>query len=277
MLKEFITYLEKEVSNHSIYVIGGQGQRGAAVTEPWIRAREKEARNADRAVAFWEMQCKAGYGSILGAFDCSGLGMYWLQNTKQLYKSDMTAHGMCSKCTNIQKEQLKKGDWVFITNATGRIVHIGYIVDDELNVIESRGRDWGVCKGPLTTRWNRYGRPEIFRDEIEGGTAQSATTNARTMRKNDSGDDVCTLQKTLIAHGYPLAKYGADGSFGAETHSAVLAFQKAAGLTADGIVGIKTATALGLTTTTDYKALYEQAVAQLALLKQENEQLRATM
>ena len=31
-LNDFITYLEQEVANHSIYVIGGQGQRGKAVT-----------------------------------------------------------------------------------------------------------------------------------------------------------------------------------------------------------------------------------------------------
>jgi len=78
MLNDFITYLEQEVANHSIYVIGGQGQRGKAVTEKWIRSRESESKtNADRAVAFWALQVAAGYGEVLGAFDCSGLGMYW--------------------------------------------------------------------------------------------------------------------------------------------------------------------------------------------------------
>lgn len=33
MLTEFITYLQTEVQNHSIYVIGAQGQRGPKVTE----------------------------------------------------------------------------------------------------------------------------------------------------------------------------------------------------------------------------------------------------
>lgn len=35
------------------------------------------------------------------------------------------------------------------------------------------------------------------------------------------------LQQRLIAKGYHLPKYGADGDFGTETKAAVLAFQRA--------------------------------------------------
>ena len=44
--------------------------------------------------------------------------------------------------------------------------------------------------------------------------------------------------------GYALPKYGADGSFGAETLNAVKNFQKDHGLTVDGIVGKNTWVAL---------------------------------
>ena len=44
--------------------------------------------------------------------------------------------------------------------------------------------------------------------------------------------------------GYALPKYGADSEFGAETEKALLAFQKKAGLEADGKYGDKTHVAL---------------------------------
>ena len=44
--------------------------------------------------------------------------------------------------------------------------------------------------------------------------------------------------------GYALPKYGADAEFGVETEKALLAFQKKAGLEADGKYGDKTHAAL---------------------------------
>ena len=55
-LKEFISYLEEQVENHSIYVWGAQGQQGSAVTEAWIKKRETSEANFKRAVAFWKKQ-----------------------------------------------------------------------------------------------------------------------------------------------------------------------------------------------------------------------------
>jgi len=41
-------------------------------------------------------------------------------------------------------------------------------VDDELNVIEAKGRDYGVIKRPMSKgNWNAYGRPKYFADEIQ--------------------------------------------------------------------------------------------------------------
>lgn len=262
MLNEFLSYLEAEVQNHSIYVIGAQGQRGAEVTEAWIRKRESVAKNAERAVAYWKKQCAQGYEGVLGAFDCSGLGMYWLQNQKQLYKSDMTANGMKHKCTQMDKAQLRKGDWVFILDDTGKATHIGYIVDADLNVIEARGRDYGVCKAPISNRWNWYGRPGIFKSEIEGNSMNIT----RILRIGDTGEDVRAVQQALISKGYSLPKHGADGSYGGETQDSVQALQKATKLIVDGIVGQNTVEALGLiwgTEEPDYKVLYAQTKEQL--------------
>ena len=71
-----------------------------------------------------------------------------------------------------------------------------------------------------------------------------AEPEVKTLRKGDKGEAVRNLQKQLLALGYPLPKYGADGSFGKETEAAVKAFQQDNGLTADGVAGKKTMEAL---------------------------------
>ena len=93
-LKTFLDYLEEQVANHSIYVWGAQGQQGSAITEKCIKRRETSETNYQRAIAFWKKQCEAGYGDVLRAFDCSGLGMYWLQNVSGILKYDHNAHGL---------------------------------------------------------------------------------------------------------------------------------------------------------------------------------------
>ncbi|WP_232223997.1 peptidoglycan-binding domain-containing protein [Anoxybacteroides tepidamans] len=60
------------------------------------------------------------------------------------------------------------------------------------------------------------------------------------LKLGDKGDFVKEIQKDLIRVGFPLPRYGADGVFGEETESAVLAFQKRYGLHVDGIVGRET-------------------------------------
>ena len=63
-------------------------------------------------------------------------------------------------------------------------------------------------------------------------------TPSRTLRSGDTGEDVRLLQQRLIDLGYLKSK--ADGIFGSGTVTAVKAFQKANGLTADGVAGSAT-------------------------------------
>ena len=55
---------------------------------------------------------------------------------------------------------------------------------------------------------------------------------------------VKNMQLLLLAKGYELPEYGADGDFGDETDKALRAFQKANGLEIDGKCGVNTWTAL---------------------------------
>lgn len=251
-LEKFIAHLEEEVRNGSIYVWGAQGQGADTISEEWIRKRETSTANANRAIKLWKKRIEEGFGATLRAFDCSGLGMAFLQNEEKIVSSDMNAHGMMGKCDAIGKADLRRGDWVFKVSG-GRASHVGYVVDDELNVIEAKGRDYGVIKSPLSKGgWNRYGRPSyFFKEDYKAGGNAAAPSGwiVRRLMKYTSpmlrGDDVKELQKRLIARGYACGRGGTDGIFGTDTRAAVRAFQGSAGLTVDGKAGRQTITALG--------------------------------
>ena len=86
----------------------------------------------------------------------------------------------------------------------------------------------------------------LYSDSAIRGNANSTTdtsgTLVNTLRYGSEGNEVTTLQNRLIALGYLAGS--ADGKFGRNTKSAVIAFQKANGLSADGVVGTDTSTRL---------------------------------
>ena len=69
---------------------------------------------------------------------------------------------------------------------------------------------------------------------------------AYVLKQGSSGANVKTMQQKLKNWGYYKGKV--DGIFGAQTRSAVIYFQRKNGLVADGIVGKKTLSALGMAT-----------------------------
>lgn len=79
------------------------------------------------------------------------------------------------------------------------------------------------------------------RPKYEGG-GQTVTIELPVLKKGSKGASVTALQQLLTAKGYDTK--GVDGSFGANTEAAVRAFQKAKGLTVDGVCGKNTWTAL---------------------------------
>ena len=75
-------------------------------------------------------------------------------------------------------------------------------------------------------------------------TALFAAVEAAVLRQGSKGDEVKEVQRRLKQWGYYSGSV--DGIFGSGTKSAVIAFQKKNGLTADGIVGKATYAALGM-------------------------------
>jgi peptidoglycan hydrolase-like protein with peptidoglycan-binding domain len=71
---------------------------------------------------------------------------------------------------------------------------------------------------------------------------QAGPTTGPTLISGSSGGAVSELQTRLRAAGYSV---DVDGQFGLQTKAAVIAFQRAKGLDADGVVGPKTWAAIG--------------------------------
>jgi murein DD-endopeptidase MepM/ murein hydrolase activator NlpD len=92
--------------------------------------------------------------------------------------------------------------------------------------------------GPATLaaiRTTRHRRP------ARRGVLAAHALGSRPLRVGMLGTDVRALQVALSGHGYRVP---ATGKFGALTHAAVVRFQRAHGLTPDGIVGPATLAAL---------------------------------
>lgn len=66
------------------------------------------------------------------------------------------------------------------------------------------------------------------------------TDNSTLLRKGDKGEAVKLMQGLLLAQGYKLPKYGADGDFGSETFAALRQYQADHGLPITGIYDAET-------------------------------------
>lgn len=157
--------------------------------------------------------------------------------------------------------------------------HIGVYVGDGY-VVEARGFAYGVQRNKLSKRafttWGLYPyteytaeqvvlaeaamngtetpvEPPVEKDEQEptpeSGEATEGQNGGKTvmvelnvLRKGSKGSQVRTLQRLLTAVGCECGNV--DGIFGSRTLIAVKVFQKAKGLTVDGVVGKNTWNAL---------------------------------
>ena len=100
---------------------------------------------------------------------------------------------------------------------------------------------------PGTPNWQKWAIPAGLYTNAEleaAGVNFDPSKNIPILRRGAKGDLVDELQAILNArYGFSLE---VDGDFGINTEAAVKAFQKAKGLSVDGIVGPKTRAALGL-------------------------------
>lgn len=177
MLDEFIEYLKNQIGEP--YLWGGQHTE--LTQENYVEVinrKEHKADGSDRgkykdgttyaeaAIEFCEKKFDEG-AEVLFAYDCSGLGMWFLEDYKHIYSHDMSANTMLSVCVDLTyDEPPEKGWWCFKLNDSGEATHIGYMVDNE-TLIEAKGRKYGVVKTKWRDdAWDIWGIPKCFYDEI---------------------------------------------------------------------------------------------------------------
>lgn len=102
------------------------------------------------------------------------------------------------------------------------------------------------CPRPMvrdTARWKAFKKrvAELLNVKI---TPSTETNSNPVLEYGDEGSAVKSLQQRLIALGYSCGSAGADGDFGSGTEAAVIKFQKAMQIDADGVVGDQTYAAL---------------------------------
>lgn len=143
----------------------------------------------------------------------------------------------------------------------GNFYHVGlYIGNGE--VIEAKSSKEGVVKSAIST-WPYAAK--LTGVDYTGESQETPTPDPLpTLRSGSTGYWVKEAQLRLIAHGFPLALYGADGTFGEETLAAVKAFQTAKGLEVDGVVGPDTWEALNADPETE-ETLYQVLIPNLTL------------
>lgn len=157
----FIEYLKEQVGEP--YLWGGQHTRLTPENyKAVIERRESDPKHRAEAMTFCEKKFRAG-ATVLYAYDCSGLGCYWLCNLTHLYKCDVNANTMMDRCV-LKDEPPKRGWWVFRLSGQ-RASHIGYMIDDE-SLIEAKGRRYGVVKTRFRAKdWACWGIPKVFEKE----------------------------------------------------------------------------------------------------------------
>jgi hypothetical protein len=119
----------------------------------------------------------------------------------------------------------------------------GKITDTKAAVVKTAtkakasGNHFDSWVAELQKECNRQG---YSKQAVDGEAGPATLAGCPTVRKGAKGNITKLLQRRLIALGFACGRSGADGDFGTGTRNAVIAFQRAKGLTADGIVGQNT-------------------------------------
>lgn len=119
---------------------------------------------------------------------------------------------------------------------TGTVEHVGIVekvADGKITVIEGNYSN-SVKRRTLKVNGKYlrgFGAPKYDNEVIDEGVCK---VEIKKLKKGDKNNIVKALQVLLIGYGVSCGRWGADGSFGAATVSAVKAYQKKNGLPQTG-------------------------------------------
>ena len=250
--EEFVNKINEICDAHSVYIGTGNGEKVADLTFADVYKMEKTyGRRDDKGKSLvgsdfrrdctfigkqYENYGDKGMKDAL-AVDCSGLEVAALRALGVIGPNeDYNCRSFLKKSKKIKLNELIPGDQVYnSTEITDKMPsHMATYVGDGL-CVESRGRDYGVQRRPLSAgNWKCGGRLDWFDDDIPVLTRNLKYVPGNLMR----GEDVKICQQQLKKKGFDPGK--TDSIYGQKTEAAVKDFQKANDLIVDGIVGQKT-------------------------------------
>ena len=178
-ISAFCEYLDEQIGQPYCY-----GCQGTLLTpsnyKSVIAKREKDASNRAKVERYCEDKFASGATELRG-YDCSGLGMYYLQNLTHALPHDLSANGMMGLCDIV--DEPKRGYWLFRVNEDGKATHIGYMVSDT-DLIEARGRAYGVVRRRYVKRdWHKVGKPSCIEfDESKPDTHEYVKVRGGSVR-----------------------------------------------------------------------------------------------
>ena len=241
---KFADFLEERADAGDGYIMCAVGQDPRDLSE-WYFSGQYTGKQLEKART-WREEAQR-------VWDCQGLADGYVSEMTGRTVNVRARNNYASWCGvrgegDIPAERRVRGAAVFMDNGS-YIHHVGYLVcpviadkpEGDWWVVEARGVMYGVVRTKLSRRgWNRWGwMTKYFDYELTADDA-AGEYGARNLQRGMSGDDVAALQEDLISLGYSCGKHGADGVFGRQTESALLAFQHDMGLIEDGIAGTKT-------------------------------------
>ncbi len=237
------------------YIFGGTGQ---PCTPDYRRARMKQYPDYADLIISNCPRLKSGAASCSGckwaqdgkgkqAYDCAQLTLNAMRQAEITLVSG--ANSQWLRTAFVQRGEIKDMprnllSLVYREDSDGKKHHTGLYFGDG-TVTHAKGHNYGVVREPLeSVQLTHYGLPAgLYSAEELRAAGIDPGLNLPTLRRGSRGKLVEQLQKVLsFLLSQPLA---ADGIFGEKTETAVKAFQKAAGLTKDGVVGPQTWEALG--------------------------------
>ena len=245
------------------YIYGGYGEK---LCRPAFRRERASAYPAQKNNIYNNCPVLSGKQSACDgckydgkqAYDCAQLTRYACKAAEQELVSGANSQW---KKTNWDKkgtiDTLPDVPGVILShdNGKGTKTHTGVYIGDGY-AVEARAAKYGVVKTLVKDRsWTHWAAlpgvltgEEITLAPSEPETKQEATAQAepsasgvidmKTLRNGSKGTQVKVLQFLLNEFGYDCGE--ADGIFGKKTTAAVKEYQKAKGLTVDGICGKNT-------------------------------------
>lgn len=243
--------------NHkTLYVLGAFGWPMTASKKTRAMNEQSYNRKTERKVKI------NAVGPDTFGFDCVGLIKAllwgWTGAKSKSYGGatyaangvpDINADQMINVCSGVSTN--------FSTIEVGEVVwlegHIGVYIGDGLAVeCTPKWKDGvqitavhniGTKSGYNGRKWTKHGKlPYVkYTGKAETKPAETKkegyTMNMRNLKRGSSGEDVRALQILLKGRGYNGNMHTPDGDFGPNTEGAVKLYQKAKGLTVDGIAG----------------------------------------